>query len=235
MRRYHSRLGAVSGAATGAGAVSGMAGDPSSRMFTSAKELLWRQRQIYPFPCDKEEVLCSLFPAEMQDVVLDEDVKFAWENLTHCVSKGTSCVIELDGVTGKAFWMRFDTQVPVPMDAASFTLPNTSPHYSTVYDWWLKAMEIHSELSEYEKALWDFFQRASHPLLVEKYWAELHTFVSFKVLPTQELSKEALNKRRIIPMPSEEHRNGIIETLAASTLLPKYNCTAWVDYEVEDS
>ncbi len=211
-----------------------MAGDPSSRMFTTAKELLWRQRQIHPFPCDKGEVLVSLFPAEMQDVIQNAEAQFAWDNLTHCVSMGNAFVVELDGITGKAFWLRFDKRVPVPMDAASFTLPNTSLHYGTIYDWWHKAMEIHSELSEYEKALWDFFQRASHPMLVEKYWAELHTFVNFQCNPNQEMKELDLNKRRIVPMPSEEHRDGIIETLAASTLLPPYVCSAWVDYEVED-
>jgi len=170
----------------------------------------------------------------MQDMVLDKDEQFAWENLTHCVSMGTSFVVELDGMTGKAFWLRFDKRVPVPMDAASFSLPSISPHYGTIYDWWHKAMEIHSELSEYEKALWDFFQRASHPMLVEKYWAELHTFVNFQCSPTQVMKESDLNKRRIVPMPSEEHRDGIIETLAASTLLPPYVCSAWVDYEVEE-
>ena len=225
---HHGSIGHTTGQA------GGMAGDPSSRMFTTAKELLWRQRQIHPFPCDKEEVLCSLFPPEMQDVVLVENGQFAWDNLTHCISMGNAFVVELDGVTGKAFWLRFTKRVPVPMDAASFTLPLGSPHYRTIYDWWCKAMEIHSELSEYEKALWDFFQRASHPMLVEKYWKELHPFVDFKCSPNQALNPAILDKRRIVPMPSEEHRNGIIETLAASTLLPPYVCSAWVDYEVEE-
>ena len=229
MNRRYPAAGQVSGSMS-----SGMAGDPSSRMFTTAKELLWRQRQIHPFPCDKEEVLLSLFPPEIQDAVLADDVKFAWENLTHCVSMGNAFVVELDGVTGKAFWLRFAQRVPVPMDAASFTLPSTSLHFGTIYDWWHKAMEIHSELSEYEKALWDFFQRASHPMLVEKYWVELHPFINFQPNANQVMNPEILNKRRIVPMPSEEHRNGIIETLAASTLLPPYTCSAWVDYEVED-
>jgi len=212
-----------------------MVGDPSSRMFALAKELLWRQRQIYPFPCDQEEVLLSLFPTEMQDTVLTDDVRFAWNNLTHCVSTGTSCIIELDGVTGKAFWMRFDNPVPVPMNAEAFTLPSVSPHYSEVYNWWHKAMEIHSELSEYEKAVWTFIQKACHPLLVEMYWPELHTFVDFKLSPSQALNPMLLNKRRVVPMPTAAQSDGIIQTLAASTLLPPHVCTAWVDYEVEEA
>jgi len=214
---------------------SGMAGDASGRMFTVAKELLWRQRQIHQFPCNKEEVLVSLLPVGMQDnlIATDTSVEIYWGNLTHCVMTDRAVIVELDGETGKAFWMRFDKKVPSPGPGTAFMMPHDNIHHGTIDNWWHKANEIHAELTEYQTALWDFLQRADHPQLVEKYWRELHPFVDFHVLTSHH--QPDLNRRRLMPLPSQEHRDGIIETLAASTLLPKHTCDAWVDYEAEDS
>ena len=215
----------------------GMAGDASGRMFTVAKELLWRQRQIHQFPCNKEEVLASLLPVGMQDNIIAaapiSHLEFVWQNLTHCVMSDRAVIVEIDGETGKAFWMRFNQTVPSPGPGTAFMMPHDNIHHGTIDNWWHKANEIHAELTQYQTALWDFLQRADHPRLVEKYWLELHPFIDFPV-HTAHVQPD-LNRRRLMPLPSQEHRDGIIETLAASTLLPKYSCSAWVDYESEDS
>jgi len=214
----------------------GMRGDPFERMYSAVRELLWRQRQIQPFPCDKDEVLVSLLPPEMQDWVLlpqaPKSMTIEWSNLTQCVSCDTSVIVELEGETGKAFWMRFDKRVPVPSQVAAFNLPSTNLHYDKLCRWWERANVIHEELKLYQTGLWDFLQRANHPKLVEKYWTELHPFVDFQ-LHAGALAPD-LDKRRLMPLPSQEDREKIVEVLAASTLLPKLPCSAWVDYEVEE-
>lgn len=209
-----------------------MSGDPQQRMFAMAKELLWRQRCIEKFPRDREEVLLSLLPPGVQDYVLDGSNKATqWENLNHCVTLDRSVFVELMGRTGFAFWMKFDKPVISAPGAATFAMSEDNLHYDAVESWWERATDIHTELQAYQSALWDFFSKADHPQLVEKYWPELLSFVDFELLPSHE--KPDLNKRRVVPMPSQKHRDGIIETLTASTLLDSYTCNAWVDYEAE--
>lgn len=208
-----------------------MRGDPFERMYSTVRELLWRQRQIQPFPCNKENVLASLLPREMKYWNKPQN-NTEWRNLSHCISADTSIVVELDGVTGQAFWMHFDHKIPAPMNSAAFAMPQINPYYTQISHWWKRAMEIHEELKLYEAALWDFLQRATHPKLVEKYWPELHPFVDFQLHPGGLVKDPDLNKRRMMPMPEAKDRVGLIETLAASTLLPVIPCNAWVDYEV---
>ncbi len=216
-----------------------MRGDPFERMYSVVKELLWRQRQIQPFPCDKAEVLASLLPPEMVGYAHKPTpmtgLTVEWQNLTHCISVDNSIVVELDGETGKAFWMRFGYRVPAPSQSAAFEMPPTNQYYGQLSRWWIRANEIHEELKLYQTALWDFLQRANHPKLVEKYWLELFQFVDFELHPGGLGKEPNLDKRRLMPIPPEEDRNGIIETLAASTLLQVTDCDAWVDYEVEET
>lgn len=216
-----------------------MGGDPSQRMFTHAKELLWRQRVIHKFPVDRDEVLCSILPPQLQDFIILGDPAGAksvqWENLTHCVNLGFTTVIELDGETGKAFWFGFDAGRPVPVHPDRFfAMYECNPFYEAIAEWWGPAMDTHKKLIHYEETLFEFFSKAGHPILVERYWPELHKFVDFELAQNQALSDKDLNKRRVIPMPADKESNGIIETLAGSTLLDSYKCDAWVDYETED-
>lgn len=217
----------------------GMGGDPSQRMFTTAKELLWRQRVIHKFPVDRDEVLMSILPPQMQDFVVTgeaEDTKTVqWENLTHCVNMGFTTVIELDGTTGNAFWFGFDKGRPAPVHPDKcFSMYECNPFYADIVEWWEPAMETHKKLMQYEEALFNFFSKAGHPELVSKYWPDLHKFVNFPLAGSQLLSDKDRNKRRVVPMPTDEESSGIIETLAGSTLLDEYKCNAWVDYETED-
>ncbi len=209
----------------------GLSGDPANRMFTTAKELLWRQRQIEVFPYDNGEVLLSLYPNAMQDVALTGEEYVQWMNVDKCLARDRSVIVELKGEPGHAFWMKFDQTVVAPNAGDSLALPDSNFHYVEISAWWDRATKIHSELGEYQDALWEFFSRADHPLLVEKYWSELLPFVDFELLPSQVLPQ--LNKRRVVPMPEEKTREGIINTLAGSTLLPVHTCNAWVDYEAE--
>ena len=209
-----------------------MRGDPFERMFSVVKELLWRQRQIEFFPITPMmDVLASLLPPEMQDWDKPTD-NIYWQNLSHCISADVSIVVELEGITGRAFWMHFGTKIPAPLNAQAFTMPPDNPYFGQIDRWHKRAMVIHEELKMYETALWDFLQRAHHPELVEKYWLELHPFVNFEPHAGHSMKAPDLLKRRLIPLPSEKDRAGIIETLAASTLLPVIPCDAWVDYEV---
>jgi len=182
-----------------------MRGDPFERMFSTVKELLWRQRQIQPFPCNKDDVLLSLLPPEMQDwaviPVKNNDISVEWMNLSNCISTGMSVVIEFDSETGKAFWMRFDSRVPVPINSNAYNMPPENLHYGILSRWYKRANVIHEELKMYQQALWDFLQRANHPLLVEKYWKELHPFVDFDMHPGGLMKSPDLNKRRLMPVP----------------------------------
>ncbi len=209
----------------------GMRGDPPARMFAVAKELLWRQRQIEVFPYVNEEVLLSLYPPQVQDVTVATENQILWGNMDKCLTRDRAVVVELLGEAGHAFWMKFETQVAAPSGGDSLTLSEINFHYIKIKAWWNRATKIHTELGAYQGKLWDFFQRADHPLLVEKYWPELLPFVDFEPLPSQETPN--LSKRRIVKLPEVEVREGIIITLAASTLLEEYECTAWVDYEAE--
>ena len=210
----------------------GMGGDPSQRMFAAAKELLWRQRVIHKFPCDRDEVLISLLPPEAQDLVLGKEIAdIQWKNLTQCVSFSSTVLIELDGKTGKAFWFTFNRLRPTPIGSDAFVMLPENRHYDEVYRWWASAYETHKKLMRYEQALYDFFSKATHPVLVEKYWPELHKFVGFQPLPNQ--VDPNLTKRRVVVLPSDGERTSIIETLAGSTLLEKFECNTWVDYETE--
>ena len=220
----------------------GMGGDPSQRMFSIAKELLWRQRQIHKFPCDREDVLCSLLPGELQDYILadslgeDSKVKnVRWENLTHCVNLGFSSIIEIDGETGKAFWFSWDGGQPAPVHPdKAFAMYASHPSYDEIVAWWESATETHKRLMRYESSLYDFFAKATHPQLVKRHWPDLYKFVNFEVGPSNSLTDGSLNKRRLVPMPDLEEQEEIINTLAGSTLLPVHKCNAWVDYETED-
>jgi len=208
-------------------------------MVACAKELLWRQRVIHKFPCDRDEVLVAMLPTQMQDFVVTgepDNVKtVAWENLTHCVNLGFTTVIELDGEDGKAFWFGFVDGRPSPIHPdKAFAMYECNPFYKEIVKWWVPAMETHKKLMRYEEALFDFFSKAEHPKLVKKYWPELHKFVDFELAPNQVLSDKSFNKRRIVPMPTDEESTGIIETLAGSTLLDPYECDAWVGYETEE-
>lgn len=194
---------------------------------------------IHKFPVDRDDVLMSILPPQMQDFVVLGDpanVKTVqWENLTHCVNMGFTTVIELDGTTGKAFWFGFDEGRPAPVHPdKAFAMYECNPFYADIVKWWEPAMETHSKLMQYEEALFNFFSKAGHPVLVEKYWPELHKFVNFELTLNQTLSPVSLAKRRVVPMPTDEESTGIIETLAGSTLLDEYKCDAWVDYETED-
>ena len=214
-----------------------MRGDPSERMFSTAKELLWRQRQIHPFPCDQRKVLMSILPKKMESWIVrphDPITSCRWLNLSRCVHTGRSAIIELDGRTGKAFWMLFDDVVPTTGNAIALEMPSNSEYYAKVYSWWKKADVIHEELKMYQSQLWDFLQRAPHPKLVKKYWEELHSFVNFDTHAAHFIKEPDLNKRRIMPQPNQAQCDKIIECLAASTLLPVVGCTAWVDYEAEE-
>jgi len=218
-----------------------MGGDPSQRMFSTAKELLWRQRQIHKFPADRDDVLISLLPAELQDYVTsgglgDAQVKnVQWENLTHCVNLGFTSVIEIDGEHGRAFWFGWPEGKPAPVHPdKAFAMYASHPNYDEIVEWYGPAMETHHRLMEMESDLHSFFQKATHPVLVKRHWPELHKFVDFKVGPSNSLSDGSLNKRRLISLPEKEFMDEIIETLAGSTLLTKYECDAWVDYETED-
>lgn len=208
-----------------------MQGDPPARMFALAKELLWRQRQIEVFPYVNGEVLLSLYPEAMQDVTLNSDEHIAWMNVDKCLVRNRSVVVELRGEAGHAFWMKFDTAVVAPNAGDSLVLHTDNCYYDKIKLWWDRATEIHSELGAYQEALWSFFSRAHHPLLVEKYWTELLPFVTFELLLSHE--EPDLKKRRVVPMPEQKIRDGIITTLAGSTLLPAHECLAWVDYEAE--
>lgn len=208
-----------------------MRGDPPARMFATVKELLWRQRQIEVFPFDQQEVLLSLYPEAMQDVTLNSDERIEWMNVDACLTRDTAVLTEIKGEAGHAFWMKFPTKVVAPIGGVSLTLPEENFHYNDIESWWKNATKIHRELQEYQDALWQFFSRADHPLLVKKYWTELHPFVDFELLPSHE--EPNLTKRRVVPMPDEAIREGVITTLAASTLLTPYKCTAWVDYEAD--
>jgi len=218
-----------------------MGGDPSQRMFSTAKELLWRQRQIHVFPCDRDEVLCSLLPPDLQDYVVelgglgDEETNIQWENLTQCVNLGMTTVVELDREHGKAFWFGWEGGKPAPVHPdKAFSMFCTNPSYAKILAWWEPAMETHKKLMRMEEALFDFFQKATHPVLVKRHWPDLHKFVDFNVGPSNSLSDGSLNKRRLVPMPDLETQEEIIDTLAGSTLLPKYDCDAWVGYESGD-
>lgn len=200
-------------------------------MFATVKELIWRQRQIEVFPYDQQEVLLSLYPEAMQDVTLSSDEKIEWLNVDSCLTRDRAVIIEIKGEAGHAFWMKFPTKVVAPIGGASLTLSEDNFHYGEIENWWKNATKIHRELQEYQDALWQFFSRADHPLLVKKYWTELLPFVDFELLPSYE--EPNLNKRRVVPMPDEAIREGVITTLAASTLLTPYACTAWVDYEAD--
>jgi hypothetical protein len=208
-------------------------------MFTQAKELLWRQRVIHTFPVDRDEVLCSILPPQLQDFVVTgerDDVKTVqWENLTHCVNLGSTVIIELDGDDSKSFWFGFTKKRPVPVNPdRAFEMYECNPFYKQIVQWWVPAMETHKKLMRYEEALFAFFSKAEHPRLVEKYWPELHKFVDFELSPNQVLSDKNFNKRRTVPMPTDEESTGIIETLAGSTLLDSHECNAWVGYETGD-
>lgn len=219
----------------------GMGGDPSQRMFATAKELLWRQRQIHKFPCDRDDVLISLLPGELQDYVVDHTVggdavkNVRWENLTHCVNLGMTSTIEIDGENGKAFWFGWNGGKPAPVSPSqAFAMYASHPNYDEIVEWWGPAFETHKRLMHMEELLHTFFQKATHPVIVKRHWPDLHKFVDFKVGPSNSLSDGTLNKRRVIKMPTEYETHEIITTLAGSTLLPKYDCNAWVDYETED-
>jgi hypothetical protein len=106
--------------------------------------------------------------------------------------------------------------------------------YDEIVEWWEPAMETHKKLMGYEQCLHDFFSRADHPELVSKYWPDLHKFVNFPLAGNQLLDSKTLNKRRVVPMPTADDAEGIIETLAGSTLLAPHKCNAWVDYETEE-
>jgi hypothetical protein len=208
-------------------------------MFAKARELLWRQRVIHPFPVDREEVICALLPPQMQDFIVGGDPEdtenIQWENLTQCVSLSMSNIIEIDGETGKAFWFGWTGGHPSPVHPdKAFSMYASHPHYDEIVAWWHPAMETHKKLMGFEQCLHDFFARASHPRLVKKYWPELLKFVDFDVPEHQKLEAREYTKRRIVPMPTAEDAAGIIETLAGSTLLDSYECNAWVDYETED-
>lgn len=215
----------------------GMGGDPSQRMFITAKELLWRQRVIHQFPVDRDDVIVSLLPPEAQDLVLNLGKSFTdyqWKNLTQCVTFNNVVLIELDGDMEQAFWFKFKRLRPTPNgNNNAFQMDRSNRHYSQVLGWHKAASVTHKRLLCYEQALFSFFSRADHPVLVEKYWPELHNFVDFELAPNQKLSDASKNKRRIVPMPTDEQRNGIIETLAGSTLLESHECNTWVDYETE--
>lgn len=209
----------------------GMRGDPPARMFATVKELLWRQRQIEVFPYVNEEVLLSLYPPQTQDVTIATENQILWGNLDKCLTRDGAVIVELKGEAGHAFWMKFSTKVAAPSGGDSLTLSEINFHYAEIKAWWDRATKIHIELGGFQGALWEFFRRADHPLLVEKYWPELLPFVDFELLPSQETPN--LSKRRIVKLPEAEVREGITTTLAGSTLLPEYECTAWVDYEAE--
>ena len=214
----------------------GMGGDPSQRMFSTAKELLWRQRVIHPFPCNKDEVLCSLLPGEIQGYIIGSDARDAqWRNLIQCVNLGMSNIIEIDGETGKGFWLGWNGGHPSPVHPDKvMSIYENNPHWRDIVAWYGPAMETHKKLMRYEETLHDFFSRANHPVLVRKYWPELHTFVDFPIGAGQEITSAEIAKRRMVSMPTHEDAVDIIETLAGSTLLEKYDCTAWVGYEVEE-
>ncbi len=208
-----------------------MRGDPQGRMFATAKELLWRQRQIEVFPYDNEEVLLSLYPPQVQDITVASEYQIQWVNMDKCLTRERSVIVELNGEAGHGFWMRFATDVAAPKGGDSLVLSEDNFHFAEIKAWWDRAAKIHAELGEYQAALWAFFARADHPLLVKKYWPELLSFVDFELLPSQVAPN--LTKRRVVPMPTDEHRSGIITTLAGSTLLTPYECIAWVDYEAD--
>ena len=213
-------------------------GSPSQRMFSTAKELLYRQRVIHQFPVDRDEVLCTLLPPEMQDYILSDGLEsggktIRWENLTHCVNLGFTAVIEIDAETDNAFWFGWTGGHPAPVHPdKTFAMYESCPFYKEIVEWWGPAMETHKRLIQYEQALFAFLSRADHPLLVEKYWPELHTFVNYELLRNQK--EPDMVKRRVVPMPTNDEAVGIIETLAGSTLLEKYKCNAWVGYDTED-
>lgn len=200
-------------------------------MFATCKELLWRQRQIEVFPCDHHDTLMSMLPDHMQDIVGVGDDALKWHNLGRCCNRARNVIVELKGEAGYAFWMKFEWDVVSPNDGTSFILPESNANYETIKDWWDRATKIQSELSVYQDILWAFFTKADHPLLVKKHWPELHQFVDF--VPSLAHEEPNLNKRRVIPLPPSHEKDGIINTLAGSTLLPSYECRAWVDYEVE--
>lgn len=219
----------------------GMGGDPSQRMFSTAKELLWRQRQIHKFPCDRDDVLISLLPGQMQDFVVEgglgenlvKNVK--WENLTHCVNLGLTTSIEIDGENGKAFWFGWEGGKPAPVHPdKAFAMYASHPNYDEIVAWWGPAMETHKRLMQMEQDLYDFFKKADHPRHVERHWPDLFKFVNFKMGPSNSLTDGSLNKRRLMLTPDIEQQEAIINVMAGSTLLPKYRCNAWVDYETED-
>lgn len=205
-----------------------MSDDPSGIMFAKAKELLWRQRQIEPFPLDTEEVFLSLFPKSMREVSLAGD---EWWNINVCLTRSTAAVIELLGEAGSAYWLKFDHEVVAPGNGATLRMCRSNPHYPAIHEWWTRASVIHAELSEYQSILWDFFQRAEHPAVVGKHWPEILPFVDFELQPSHYTPD--IDKKRNIPPHSGIIREGIIHTLAGSTLLPPYDCMAWVDYETE--
>lgn len=209
-----------------------MKGDPPARMFTTAKELLWRQRQIEVFPYTNDEVLLSLYPSSMQDVALGGEDYIHWANIDKCLARDRSVTVELKGEAGHAFWMKFHNLVVAPNAGESLVLSEQNVHYTAIKKWWDEATNIHTEIGEYEALLWRFFSRADHPLLVEKHWPELLPFVDYE-LSYSHVARINLDKRRIVPKPSDEICDAIITTLAGSTLLVAYECTAWVDYEAE--
>lgn len=209
----------------------GMQGSPPARMYVTVKELLWRQRQIEVFPYDNGKVLRSLYPNAMQGIKFDDTEFINWANIGVCLERARSVVVEIKGEAGHAFWMKFRQSVVAPIAGSSLALPESNHHYGEIKLWWDRAMEIHTELGKYQDALWAFLSRADHPLLVEKYWPELLPFVTFAPLLSH--AQPDLNRRRTVPMPSQEIRDGIITTLAGSTLLAAYECSAWVDYEAE--
>ena len=218
-----------------------MGGDPSQRMFSTAKELLWRQRQIHPFPCDRDETLVALLPGQMQDFILNEGLgeniakNVQWENLTHCVNLGYTTTIEIDGEHGNAFWFGWRGGRPAPVHPdKAFAMYGGHPYYDAITAWWKNAKHTHDKLIAMEQDLHAFFSKATHPTLVKRHWPDLFKFVNFKVGPSNSLSDGSLDKRRLIPMPDQPSKDEIITTLAGSTLLPKYECNAWVDYETED-
>ena len=220
----------------GTGRAKSMRGDPSERMFATTKELLWRQRQIHPFPCNQKKVLASILPKKAKGWVSHPGNQVAgcqWLNLSQCVNTGRTVILELGGVTGKAFWMRFEEPVPCPGNSIALNIPTGSKYYDKVYVWWQKANVIHEELRAYQSDLWDFLQRSNHPDLVKKYWGELYPFIEYAMHVNYARDID-LTKRRVVVQPNQAQCDSIIECLAASTLLPVVPCTAWVDYEAEE-
>ncbi len=211
-------------------------GDPANRMFVTARELLWRRRQIHKFPIDKDVLLLSMVPSEVWDYVLTWKGTYKWNNLTRCVNMANSCIVELGGKVGNAFWMNFGPKLLRPCPANSttaFELSRVNPHYKAVKKWWDEAQIMHGQLKKYEGLLYRMFMKADHPLLIKDLWPDLYKFVKFKPPKGQEQPKSR-RRQLTVPLPSALDKIAIIEILAGSTLLPEYTPDVWVDYEVEE-